>query len=195
MPASDWLPAEVVDAFEAEYGTLAEALLWELTRPGSGDKLRDLGVVDRQEGFGQPNVYVPRASERDVWEFMAELRGFEIDADGSAGGAKSNRGKWEKHNSEPEANKAAEIYLNNRGLTPWEVWVRYKRVRDATDAGRLSKNMVARLIGDLNGDEPLLVWDAAAERDDGGLGRLRLPSGELWANFGRGVLPRRAPAS
>lgn len=198
MPASDWLPPEVVECLEGKAPSLADAVLVALNSLEVGRELEARGVTE-MSGFtssGSGEVLMPPGQERFVWPIIAAFHGCEAqdNADESAEDVKPKRGKWEKELSESETNKAAEIHLKNGKLTPWEVYVLYKRIEDRDEPGWLSRRMVARLIDDLEGEEPLLTWDAAAERDDGTLGRLRRPSGELWANFGRGVLPRREPS-
>jgi hypothetical protein len=107
---------------------------------------------------------------------------------------KRTRGSWEKQVSEAEANKVVEIHLRNGELTPWEVFARYARVRNKREPGWMGRHSVEYLIDALTGCPPLLVWDPDAPRNDGELGRLRLASGELWANSGR-VIPRRDSAT
>lgn len=199
MPATDWLAPEVVRALEDEYGTLVNALLYWLAQRGSGDRLRDdFGVIDRSEGFGRPDVYVPRAHDREVWVLVAEWHGFEIgDAAGEPAktqpprGKRSNRGRRPGAISALEANKAAAIYVedpagfdarDDRGA--YAVHALYIKERERT-AALLSRPMISHLIHAIR--EEWLPWDAE-------LGRLVI-SGDFRTSSGMFVIPRRQPRS
>lgn len=99
----------------------------------------------------------------------------------------STRGRINASVSETEANKAARIYIKNRELTAYGVWVRYnpRRVKQKTNPKLLSKNMIGYLMTAI--DHRWLPWDSAR-------GRLVI-SGEFRAGRGRFVIPRRKPAS
>ena len=99
----------------------------------------------------------------------------------------STRGRINASVSETEANKAAGIYIKNRELTAYGVWVRYnrRRVKQKANPRLLSKNMIGHLMTAI--DREWLEWDSAR-------GRL-LISGEFRAGRGRLVIPRRKPAS
>jgi hypothetical protein len=75
---------------------------------------------------------------------------------------RSKQGKWEgKGFSRGEVNKVGEIYARNSDLTPWEVWTRYRRVRDPDDDGNLGKDKVADLLAELG--DGTAWWDAERE--------------------------------
>ncbi len=87
----------------------------------------------------------------------------------------SKQGKWEgKAFSEDEVNKAAEIWVSNPGLTPWEVWKRYVRVRNPRDTGRLGRRKVTDLGTALDTGDAR--WDAEHERVEGLARSLSEPS-------------------
>ena len=99
---------------------------------------------------------------------------------------KSKQGEWEgKAFSKDEINKAAGIYVKNLDLTPWEVWVRYERVRDLEDSGRLGRRKVEDLVTALDiGDAR---WNAKRKCVEGLARSLREP--------GRVLIPRYESAS
>ena len=76
----------------------------------------------------------------------------------------SKQGAWEgKGYSPDEVDKAAEIYMSNRDLTPWEVWTRYERNRG--EEGALGRRKVKDLIDAL--DNGPARWDSRREHVEG----------------------------
>jgi hypothetical protein len=129
------------------------------------------------------------------WEIALPVLGIDAVPQTPAGSEKdelearrpSTRGRINASVSETEANKAARIYIKNRELTAYGVWVRYnpRRVKQKTNPKLLSKNMIGYLMTAI--DRRWLPWDSAR-------GRLGI-SGEFRAGRGRLVIPRRKPAS
>jgi hypothetical protein len=158
-------------------------VLRALARPGLGDELHALGVRDLSS-FGGADVYVP--PQHEVY-----VRGLIDQAFPEPTLVTKRRRRRPGRTTAPvleaEANKAARIYIRDRGLSPYAVWTRYnpKRVKRADDPKLLSKNMVAHLVEAI--DHNWLPWDAARNQ--------LVISGEFRAGRGRLVIPRRKPAS
>jgi hypothetical protein len=158
-------------------------VLRAIARPGLGDELRALGVVD-MSGFGDAEVYVPPEHESYVRELIDQAFGRETP---TTRRRRHRPGRTKGPVLEAEANKAARIYMRDSGLSPYAVWTRYnpKRVKQTDNPKLLSKNMVAHLVEAL--DRGWLSWDDARNQ--------LVISGEFRAGGGRFVIPRRKPAS
>lgn len=164
-------------------GLSPERVIRALARPGLGDELEALGVRNMST-FGGADVYIPSEHESYVRDLIDQA--FPNQAP-TTRRRRRRPGRTKGAVLEAEANKAARIYIRDRGQTPYAVWTRYnpKQLKRAEEPKLLSKNMVALLVEAL--DRGWLGWDDARNQ--------LVISGEFRAGRGRFVIPRRKPAS
>lgn len=165
------------------YGSIEQAEEQARSMPGFGDEIRKienqlaLSGIPLANPDAAPSVALRHAELRARrWDLvMAALE------PRSRKSNQSKQGKWEgKAFSPTEVGKVAALYMKNPDLTPWEVWVRYERVRDLEDNGRLGRGKVDDLLAAL--DDGTARWNAKRERVEGLERSLREP--------GRVLVPR-----
>jgi hypothetical protein len=179
----------IVKRFPERPDPIAAAEEYALSALGFGEEIRRV-----EEEIGSLSHYVlePLGEREQLEEQRRRLVVAALELDWTALPPESQKphaskqGQWEgKAFSTAEVDKAAKIHMGNHDLTSWEVWVRYQRVRDLDDDGRLGRRKVDDLIEWLDEDESR--WDATHEHVEGLVRSSREP--------GRVLIPRRQTAS